>query len=541
MGSEAVYYGSIAFDPDFRHAVRDDGLTVRFTKTERMVLQELTRKSGSVLSRDRLLDVISGPGSDTSDRNIDFVINRLRRKLGDPARSPDYIATRYGEGYSWIAPKARSRPAAAGSHIVVGPLRGLNHIGSFREVAIAFAESLRNSLDHMTAKTSRVALDPDCPPAEAFRADKPRFAIDLKFLTSDTGLDCVMALKVFATDRIIRVVRRPVAHGAGRSDLVEGMAEALADEFATAIWDVAVYPDRELPSPVQAPLSVTVGAAALLFADKIEEWQVNDRRLREAIRNNPDDHAAKLMLATNIHNKYILAGPHILAESDPRRPDEDEIESLVTASLPHLQDNPIYALAAAKLLFFLDRGYRRLAVEMAETAFRSSTAVAASCVVVGQIRMFLGEIDQALRCFEQAQELSAGNPDFYAYVAVLKCQAYTAMGERERLDRALADLHARDPKTKTSLALFFASLEPGRTAPEAREAVAQVSEAEARGVLLFVYYVCARLFSVPEHRENILRPALTLLAERFGYGFVPEEIKQCVPRLVPCQPRVAEE
>jgi len=56
----------------------------------------------------RLLDEVASE-SDISDRNIDFLVNRLRTKPGDSAKSPKYIATQYGEGYVWIA----ASPSAA--------------------------------------------------------------------------------------------------------------------------------------------------------------------------------------------------------------------------------------------------------------------------------------------------------------------------------------------------------------------------------------------------------------------------------------------
>ena len=55
-----------------------------------------------------LLDAIAGSGSVGTDRSIDFLINRLRAKLGDSARSPTMIATQYGEGYIWIARPQRA-------------------------------------------------------------------------------------------------------------------------------------------------------------------------------------------------------------------------------------------------------------------------------------------------------------------------------------------------------------------------------------------------------------------------------------------------
>ncbi|MBP0115464.1 MULTISPECIES: winged helix-turn-helix domain-containing protein [Bradyrhizobium] len=70
--------------------------------------------------RGRLLDEVASE-SDISDRNIDFLVNRLRTKLGDSAKSPKYIATQYGEGYVWIA---ASSSAAVGGFLVIGPAFG---------------------------------------------------------------------------------------------------------------------------------------------------------------------------------------------------------------------------------------------------------------------------------------------------------------------------------------------------------------------------------------------------------------------------------
>jgi DNA-binding response OmpR family regulator len=103
-----IRYGEMTFESDFLFGTDDRGATVKFSRAERALLAKLAQNARSVLTRDDLLDTISGPGSDAADRNIDFVINRLRRKLKDSARKPVYIATQYGEGYVWIAERAPS-------------------------------------------------------------------------------------------------------------------------------------------------------------------------------------------------------------------------------------------------------------------------------------------------------------------------------------------------------------------------------------------------------------------------------------------------
>jgi DNA-binding response OmpR family regulator len=52
-----------------------------------------------VLSRDYLLDAISGRDYEVFDRSIDVHISALRRKLGDDPRNPRYIRTVRSAGY----------------------------------------------------------------------------------------------------------------------------------------------------------------------------------------------------------------------------------------------------------------------------------------------------------------------------------------------------------------------------------------------------------------------------------------------------------
>ena len=115
-------YIDLLFDQDMNSAQRNGDL-IRFTKNERLLLEAFTQKAGRVLTRDFLLDQISGTGSDRSDRNIDYVITRLRAKLGDSIKQPRFIATRYGEGYIWVAPP--EEVDLSDVFLVVGPVYGL--------------------------------------------------------------------------------------------------------------------------------------------------------------------------------------------------------------------------------------------------------------------------------------------------------------------------------------------------------------------------------------------------------------------------------
>jgi two-component system alkaline phosphatase synthesis response regulator PhoP len=92
-------HGDLEIDLD-RHEVRQDGNLVELSALEFRLLAALLQADGHVLSRDRLLDVLSGPDAEgVLERSVDVYIGRLRSKLGDDPEHPRYVATVRGAGY----------------------------------------------------------------------------------------------------------------------------------------------------------------------------------------------------------------------------------------------------------------------------------------------------------------------------------------------------------------------------------------------------------------------------------------------------------
>jgi DNA-binding response OmpR family regulator len=77
------------------------GEDVTMTPGEFRVLAALVQSRGRVLSRDQLLDAITGQEDEPSDRMIDAFISRIRKKIENNPRKPVYIQTVTGVGYKF--------------------------------------------------------------------------------------------------------------------------------------------------------------------------------------------------------------------------------------------------------------------------------------------------------------------------------------------------------------------------------------------------------------------------------------------------------
>ena len=76
-------YEDIVFDGSFLFAERGKEEHLKFTRHERALLQLFTGNANKLLRREQILDAISHAGSDISDRNVDFLVNRLRTRVPD--------------------------------------------------------------------------------------------------------------------------------------------------------------------------------------------------------------------------------------------------------------------------------------------------------------------------------------------------------------------------------------------------------------------------------------------------------------------------
>lgn len=519
---------NLTFAPDHSHAHRDDGKLIRFTRAERLLLANLIAHPGMLRSREQLLDAISEMGSDSSDRNVDFFITRLRSKIGDSARNPKFIGTRYGEGYVWVGPHPVPTAPLAESFVVVGPVLTIGLEGTGTS-AIRFAEEFAQALRTQLPAGRTVSVRPDQTGAGS------AFRINLTFIAAGGRTECISALQSGESTKVV-FVRRDDCHTID--------VNSLADSHLAALWQSQV--DRPGPGATDAaPLAVRMFEAGALFSDddtaglpkevarlKGEAfpsaviWRKNEVQLRRLLQNGKATSATRLMLAVNIYTRYIIDGWRFLANDDPREQDQTELASLVLEVLPELLDDPQNALSAAHVLSFM--GHHTLALDIAEEAFARSTALADALSTLGRLRGFAGDFDGALDLLRRARPLCKPGSIFERYVTSCICQILLAAGDFEEKDRELDSL-TKSPISKGPYRLLYAN--PNETVPSlpVRIHLALSPRKYARAAVLWSYYIGARLYRPREAQENLIVGLAGHMRRRFGDDIIPDEVSAAIP------------
>lgn len=100
--NQTLTFERLTIDLDKRIALLD-GTPVDLTTNEFTALALLGRNAGKVLNRDQILQELRGMDCDAFNRSVDIAVSRLRQKLNDNPKSPEFIKTVWGSGYVFIA------------------------------------------------------------------------------------------------------------------------------------------------------------------------------------------------------------------------------------------------------------------------------------------------------------------------------------------------------------------------------------------------------------------------------------------------------
>ena len=85
-----------------RREVMLNGHPIDLTTNEFDALLLLARHPGKVLNRDQILQELRGMDCEAFNRSVDITMSRLRQKLQDDPKNPQFIKTIWGSGYVFI-------------------------------------------------------------------------------------------------------------------------------------------------------------------------------------------------------------------------------------------------------------------------------------------------------------------------------------------------------------------------------------------------------------------------------------------------------
>lgn len=511
-----VHYYDLAFQPDMLTARHDDGTEIRLTRQERALLLRLVRQPNMLVTRAQLLDALGDESDSFGERNIDYLVNRLRKRLGDDARQPRFIATQYGEGYIWLAEPVRQEPLAA--FLLIGPAYGLS---SRDTLAPMLLEQLASGLRRQISADKPVLCRPSWRPA---RDSDDDVAFNLEVAAHTEGERLHLAL-------VLRDGRSQIALQSFRLTLERKSAdrpmETFADTLIEALWTHAALPGPEAPLPSSNPAHLRMHDAGAMLTGSAVSWRESDKRLRAALRGTPDDPRLKILLALNLYARLIqniaeiATGPLTAAEWIAL---EDEIEALALRALDTAGDDPLLLLGLAKVLHFIDRGYLDLAARLTDQAFAAGTAFSAVFAMKGQLAAARGDIDEATGFYDKAIEISGTGSQFHVYLLVLKATGLMATGQRKALDHLLVELNAKSPMTSAVLGPYFVSPRSKTLPDHLEQRFVGMGPDMGRNYLFHLDRTSARHFESDLHRRNVLSGFATHLQRCHGTAAIPPEL-----------------
>ncbi|MFZ6640532.1 response regulator [Undibacterium sp. TC4M20W] len=98
-GGRMLGFGVWVVDTHARQLIDDSGAIVSLSGAEYRLLRVFLDHPKRVLTRDQLLNLTQNRDADYFDRSIDILVSRLRKRLRDDSREPQYIKTLRSEGY----------------------------------------------------------------------------------------------------------------------------------------------------------------------------------------------------------------------------------------------------------------------------------------------------------------------------------------------------------------------------------------------------------------------------------------------------------
>ena len=113
--TQTFHFSGLTLHPHENRLIGIDGQSIKLTTSENRVLVHFVSNPWNLCTRDALADALYGPHRPSSDRAVDVIVTRLRKKIAalGGAAAQRLIKTEFRRGYVFVAEVTLDGPVAA--------------------------------------------------------------------------------------------------------------------------------------------------------------------------------------------------------------------------------------------------------------------------------------------------------------------------------------------------------------------------------------------------------------------------------------------
>jgi TolB-like protein/cytochrome c-type biogenesis protein CcmH/NrfG len=409
MAGSTVRFGPFLFDRDGL-TVTQNGITQHLGTRGAALLRALLEAQGQVVQRQTLLDT-AWPDATVEEGNLTVQIAALRRALGTRTDAGEWIETVPRVGYRFVPPVDEPAERARGPAIAVLPFANFGSDSEQDYLADGIVEDLITALSrfHTFAVVSRNS-------SFVYKGRQ----VDARVIARELGVRYLLEGSVRRLGDRIRVTTQLIEGSSGAhiwAEKFDRLPDRILDVLDEIIDTVAgliepqirkaeiVRARRKRPEHLDA-WDLYVQAVPLVYGSSVPAYGQAINLLERAIAIDPD-YAPALTLAAWAHEKRITFGGPAAAEPNDAERAFELAQRAVAA-------DPDDALALSQLgwqciLFRSDFS----GLDLCARAVGLNPNNVPALHFAGTANLFAGDLDEVIRCYTRALNLSPGSPDTF--------------------------------------------------------------------------------------------------------------------------------
>jgi len=356
--------------------------------------------------------------------------------------------------------------------------------------------------------------------------DRLHYSLQVSFHAESGRLNCAANLREMPSKRIVKAFGLPldIANAASFTSAAALVSTGVIGAVRQALADASTG----LGTPIDAPPETRLQSATSLLSVSNAKWLASGEQLRGERQQNPFNADTALQWCLHLFAGLVLTNPFNRMSLEERDRIESEIEVTVLECLPAIEANPVLNLAAAKLLYFINRGHLELAEDLAERAFARTSDFAAALPILGQLRGTRGNFRDAIVFFDRGITMADPPAGFVLHMQVLKCIALLAAGDRAALDAvaAVIDLSSDCPPEIARMIRLMIAPADRKLSVALAQALAAAGPSGAIGVIEYVYFTGARQLTSEQARANVMRGLIAHVTGLYGAKAVPAFVSE---------------